>query len=110
MLDFNFYNPTHIVFGANRLNELDELIPTNAKVMITFGGQSAKKFGTIDTVRAALNQREIIEFGGIEANPEYTTLIEATKVAKREKVDFLLAVGGGSVMDGTKFIAMAAMR
>ena len=108
MLDFNFYNPTQIVFGANRLNELDELIPTNAKVMITFGGQSAKKFGTIDTVRAALNQREIIEFGGIEANPEYTTLIEATKVAKREKVDFLLAVGGGSVMDGTKFIAMAA--
>ncbi len=108
MLDFNFYNPTHIVFGANRLAELDQLIPSNAKVMITFGGQSAKKFGTIDAVTAALGGRKVIEFGGIEANPQFDTLVSAANLAKSENVDFLLAVGGGSVMDGTKFIAMAA--
>jgi NADP-dependent alcohol dehydrogenase len=109
MLDFNFYNPTQLVFGSNRLAELDQLVPTNAKVMITYGGQSAKKFGTIDKVRDSLGDRDIIEFGGIEANPKYETLIEATEVVKREDIDFLLAVGGGSVMDGTKYIALAAM-
>lgn len=108
MLDFNFYNPTHIVFGANRLAELDQLIPAGAKVMITFGGQSAKKFGTIDAVTKALKGREIVEFGGIEANPEFDTLAKAADLVKNENVDFLLAVGGGSVMDGTKFIALAA--
>ncbi|WP_133012400.1 iron-containing alcohol dehydrogenase [Marinomonas flavescens] len=108
MLDFDYYNPTRIVFGQNRIAELDNLIPANAKVMITFGGQSAKKYGTIDAVRAALGSREIIEFGGIEANPQFDTLIKAANIAKQENVDFLLAVGGGSVMDGTKFIGLAA--
>ncbi|MBC7005692.1 iron-containing alcohol dehydrogenase [Photobacterium sp. BZF1] len=108
MLDFDYYNPTHIVFGQNRLEELDKLVPPSAKVMVTFGGQSAKKFGTIDNVVEALGQREVIEFGGIEANPKFETLMEATKLAKQHDVDFLLAVGGGSVMDGTKFIALAA--
>lgn len=110
MLDFNFFNPTQLVFGANRLAELDQLVPANATVMITYGGQSAKKFGTIDTVRAALKGREVVEFGGIEANPKFETLVEATEVVKREQVDFLLAVGGGSVMDGTKYIALAALQ
>ena len=108
MLDFNFYNPTQLVFGANRLAELDQHVPVDAKVMITYGGQSAKKFGTIDRVREALPGREIIEFSGIEANPRYETLIKAADLAKQENIDFLLAVGGGSVMDGTKFIAIAA--
>lgn len=108
MNNFDYYNPTHIVFGENRLAELDKLIPSDAKVMITFGGQSAKKYGTIDTIRAALNNREIIEFGGIEPNPQFDTLVKAVEVVKAENVDFLLAVGGGSVMDGTKFIALAA--
>ena len=108
MLDFNFYNPTQIVFGQNRLAELDTLVPANAKVMITFGGESAKKFGTIAKVRDALQTRELVEFGGIEANPKFETLVKATEMVKREGVNFLLAVGGGSVMDGTKFIAMAA--
>lgn len=108
MLDFDFYNPTHLVFGSNRLAELDKLVPASARVMITYGGQSAKKFGTIDRVTDALNDRYVVEFGGIEANPRYETLIEAVEVAKREKIDFLLAVGGGSVMDGTKYIALAA--
>ncbi|MBR7889537.1 iron-containing alcohol dehydrogenase [Marinomonas sp. A79] len=108
MNNFDYYNPTHIVFGQDRLNELDKLIPTDAKVMITFGGQSAKKYGTIDTVKAALGKRDIIEFGGIEPNPQFTTLVKAVDVVKAKQVDFLLAVGGGSVMDGTKFIALAA--
>ncbi|KZN14303.1 iron-containing alcohol dehydrogenase [Marinomonas sp. TW1] len=108
MNNFDYYNPTHIVFGQDRLAELDKLIPSNAKVMITFGGQSAKKYGTIDKVRAALQARDIVEFGGIEPNPQFDTLVKAVEVVKAEQVDFLLAVGGGSVMDGTKFIALAA--
>ena len=108
MLNFNFYNPTHIVFGEDRLTELENLIPADAKVMITFGGQSAKKFGTIDAVKASLGERDVVEFGGIEPNPKYETLAAAANLAKAESVDFLLAVGGGSVMDGTKFIALAA--
>ena len=88
MLDFDYYNPTHIVFGQDRLGELDKLIPADAKVMVTFGGQSAKKFGTIDKVAAALGDRKVIEFGGIEANPKFETLIEATKLAKQHDIDF----------------------
>jgi NADP-dependent alcohol dehydrogenase len=107
MFDFKFYNPTQIIFGNDRFNELEKLIPTDAVVMITFGGQSAKKFGTIDRVKDALGDRKIVEFGGIEANPEFDTLVEATELAKRERVSFILAVGGGSVMDGSKFIALA---
>jgi NADP-dependent alcohol dehydrogenase len=107
MFDFKFYNPTQIIFGNDRFNELEKLIPTDAVVMITFGGQSAKKFGTIDRVKDALGDRKIVEFGGIEANPEFDTLVEATELAKREQVSFILAVGGGSVMDGSKFIALA---
>ncbi len=107
MLDFDFYNPTHIVFGQNRLSQLDTLIPSDAKVMVTFGGQSAKKFGTIDKVKDALKGRTVVEFGGIEPNPKFETLVKATELAKAEGVNFLLAVGGGSVMDGTKFIALA---
>jgi NADP-dependent alcohol dehydrogenase len=107
MFDFKFYNPTQIIFGNDRLSELEKLIPKDAVVMITFGGQSAKKFRTIDRVKNALGDRKVIEFGGIEANPEFDTLVEATELAKREQVSFILAVGGGSVMDGSKFIALA---
>lgn len=107
MLNFDYYNPTHIVFGQDRMDELDKLVPADAKVMITYGGASAKKYGTVDKVRAALGERAIVEFGGIEPNPRYETLAKATDIAKQEGVDFLMAVGGGSVMDGTKFIALA---
>ena len=108
MLNFDYYNPTHIVFGQNRLAELDILVPEGAKVMIIYGGESAKKYGTIDKVYDALPGRSLIEFAGIEPNPRYETLVQAAEVAKAENVDYLLAVGGGSVMDGTKFIALAA--
>jgi NADP-dependent alcohol dehydrogenase len=108
MENFNFYNPTHIVFGKDRLNELDTLIDKKAKVLILFGGGSVKKFGTLDKVKAALADREVVEFGGIEPNPNYSTLMKAVEVVKTQNIDFLLAVGGGSVMDGTKFVTLAA--
>lgn len=110
MLNFDYYNPTHIVFGDERLAELDKLVPANANVMVTFGGQSAKRFGTIDKVVSALGNRNVVEFGGIEANPKFETLVKATESVKENQVNFLLAVGGGSVMDGTKFTALAAKK
>lgn len=108
MNNFNFYNPTQIVFGKDRLGELNNLVPKNAKVLVTYGGGSVKKFGTLDKVLKALEGREVFEFGGIEPNPRYETLMKAVKVVKDENIDFLLAVGGGSVMDGTKFISLAS--
>ncbi|KIO37077.1 iron-containing alcohol dehydrogenase [Shewanella sp. cp20] len=107
MLNFDYRNPTQIVFGKDRLDELDKLIPADARVMVTYGGGSVKRFGTLDKVLNALGDRTVVEFGGIEANPQYETLAKAAKLAKDESIDFLLAVGGGSVMDGTKFIALA---
>ena len=108
MNQFNFYNPTKIIFGRDRFNELDHLVPKDAKVLVLYGGGSVKKFGTLDRVLAALPNREILEFGGIEANPRYETLMKAVDLVRAEKIDFLLAVGGGSVIDGTKFIALAS--
>ncbi|WP_055069492.1 iron-containing alcohol dehydrogenase [Clostridium massiliamazoniense] len=108
MNNFNFYNPTQIVFGKDRLGELNNLVPKNARVLVTYGGGSVKKFGTLDKVLKALEGREVFEFGGIEPNPRYETLMKAVKVVKDENIDFLLAVGGGSVMDGTKFISLAS--
>ncbi|MCG9712804.1 iron-containing alcohol dehydrogenase [Shewanella insulae] len=107
MLNFDYRNPTQIVFGKDRLDELDKLIPAGARVMVTYGGGSVKRFGTLDKVLSALGDRTVVEFGGIEANPQYETLAKAAKLAREESIDFLLAVGGGSVMDGTKFIALA---
>ncbi len=107
MQNFDFYNPTHIVFGKDRLNELDNLVPKEAKVLILFGAGSVKKYGTFAKVTEALKDRTIVEFGGIEPNPKYETLMKAVDLIKKEKIDFLLAVGGGSVIDGTKFINLA---
>ncbi len=108
MLKFEFYNPTRIVFGKDRLKELNQLIAADAKVMVLYGGGSVTKYGTLDKVRQSLGDRKIVEFGGIEPNPRYSTLMRAAELVRREAVDFLLAVGGGSVMDGTKFITLAA--
>jgi NADP-dependent alcohol dehydrogenase len=109
MLDFDFYNPTHIVFGKDRINELNNLVPEGSRVLINYGGGSVKKFGTLDLVRKALGSRAVFEFSGIEPNPRFETLMKAVDVVKKEDIDFLLAVGGGSVMDGTKFISLAAL-
>ena len=107
MLNFEFHNPTRIVFGANTITKLAHLVPTTARVLILYGGSSAKKNGTLDEVKAALGNRVIQEFGGIEPNPTYETLMLAVAQVRKEKLDFLLAVGGGSVIDGTKFVAAA---
>lgn len=107
MLDFNFRNPTHIVFGKDRLGELDDLVPADATVLVLYGGGSVERFGTLDKVRAGLGSRKVVEFGGIEANPRFSTLMRAVELSRAEGADFLLAVGGGSVMDGTKFVALA---
>ena len=108
MFNFDFYNPTHIIFGKDRFNDISNHIPQNARVLITYGGGSAKKFGVIDKVTTALENRVVIEFGGIEPNPRYETLMKAVEIVREQNIDFILAVGGGSVIDGSKFITLAA--
>jgi NADP-dependent alcohol dehydrogenase len=107
--NFNFYNPTEIIFGKDRIPELKDLIPSDKKVLITYGGGSVIKYGTLDRVKAALSNHEVGEFGGIEANPTFETAMKAVELIKKENYDFLLAVGGGSVIDATKFIAAAVL-
>ncbi|MBS1161575.1 MAG: iron-containing alcohol dehydrogenase family protein [Proteobacteria bacterium] len=107
MLNFKYFNPTKIVFGPNTVPELSSLIPAAARVLVLYGGSSAEKNGTLGEVRRALAPRVVQEFGGIEPNPTYETLIRAVAQVRAEKLDFLLAVGGGSVIDGTKFVAAA---
>ena len=108
MFNFNFYNPTRIYFGKDRLESINENVPVDAKVLITYGGGSAKRSGLIDKVKSILGSREIFEFSGIEPNPKYETLMKAVEVVKAENIDYILAVGGGSTIDGTKFISLAS--
>jgi len=108
MYNFDFYNPTRILFGKDRLDSLDRLIPGNAKLLITYGRGSVKKYGLLDKVKDNLGTRDVVEFGGIEPNPRYETLMKAVELVRNEKIDFILAVGGGSVIDGTKFICLAS--
>lgn len=108
MDNFTYYNPVRIHFGRGEIAKISREIAKDQKVMILYGGGSIKKNGVLDQVKAALNGVSYVEFGGIEANPHYETLIRAVEMVKKEDVDFLLAVGGGSVIDGTKFVAAAA--
>jgi len=108
MLNFELYNPTRIIFGKDRLDSIDKYVPANAVVLITYGGGSAVKSGLIAKVKTILGKRKVFEFGGIEPNPRYTTLMKAAEIVKKDKIDFILAVGGGSVIDGTKFICLAS--
>lgn len=107
MFNFEFQNPTRVVFGKGTIASLDKHVPQGARVLMLYGGQSAERTGTLAEVRAALGARAVFEFGGIEPNPAFETLLRAVKLARAEKVDFLLAVGGGSVIDGSKFVAAA---
>jgi NADP-dependent alcohol dehydrogenase len=107
MQNFEFHNPTRIVFGKDTIGKLDQLLPASARVLILYGGASAKANGTLDQVKAALGQRHVQEFSGIEPNPSFDTLMRAVERVRQDKLDFLLAVGGGSVIDGTKFVAAA---
>lgn len=109
MNNFQFKNPTKILFGKGQIENLATEIPATAKVMMLYGGGSIKSNGIYDQVTKALSNFDVIEFGGIPANPEYAILMDALKIIKEEKVTFLLAVGGGSVIDGTKFLASAAL-
>ena len=108
MENFNFHNPVKILFGKGKMAELAEQIPLNKKVLITFGGGSIKKNGIYNQVKESLKNHNTFEFGGIEANPTYEICMQGLEVIKKEKIDFLLSVGGGSVLDGTKFMAAAA--
>ena len=109
MNNFNLYNPVNLCFGKDEHRQLSSLIPKDAKVLITYGGGSIKQNGVYEKVKGALKNHEVLEFGGIEPNPQYSTLLRALAIIKAEKIDFLLAVGGGSVIDGTKFLASAAL-
>jgi NADP-dependent alcohol dehydrogenase len=109
LFEFSYSNPTQIVFGPDSFSQLDSLIPPSARVLLLYGGGSIKQNGVYDQVMAALGQRIIIEFGGVEPNPTLETLTAAVDRVKAEKIDFVLGVGGGSVADGAKFIACAAL-
>lgn len=108
MNNFHYHNPTRLLFGKGEIASITPLIPKSAKVMMIYGGGSIFKNDVYDQVKKALEGFEVIEFGGIEPNPKYETCMRAVKKIKAEKVTFLLAVGGGSVLDATKFIALAA--
>lgn len=105
MNNFTFYNPTRLIFGKGTIGQLATAIPACHRIMVSFGGGSVKQNGVYDQVAKALEGRDFIEFWGIEPNPTVETLRKAIALGKENKVDFLLAVGGGSVLDGTKLIA-----
>ena len=107
MNNFEFCNPVKVVFGKGSIARLSALIPEGSKVLVVYGGGSIKKNGIYEQVTAALKDFHTYEFGGIEANPRYETCMKAVELVKGENIDFLLAVGGGSVIDATKFIASA---
>lgn len=107
MLNFELYNPVNYVFGKGQIAKLTDLVPTNIKILLAYGGGSIFKNGVYDQVKAALPNHDIIEFGGIEPNPRFETLMKAVEIIRAEKIGFILAVGGGSVIDGVKFISAA---
>ncbi len=110
MLNFEIFNPTKIVFGKDQLSKLPDYIKNataSKKILVTYGGGSAERIGLLAKIREVLNDFELIEFGGIEANPEFETLMGAVEICRQNEIGFILAVGGGSVIDGTKFISGA---
>ena len=109
MLNFTFQNPTKIHFGEGQISAVSQAIPKDAKVLLVYGGGSIKSNGVYQQVTAALENHSWFEFSGIEPNPSYDTLMKAQTIIQAEKIDYLLAVGGGSVVDGAKFIAAAAL-
>ncbi|MFD2528464.1 MULTISPECIES: iron-containing alcohol dehydrogenase [Polaribacter] len=109
MNNFDFKNPTKIIFGKDTIKNIKEEIPADAKVLLLYGGGSIKKNGIYEQVKTALADVDVTEFGGIPANPEYAKLMDALTVIKDENITYLLAVGGGSVIDGTKFLSAAAV-
>lgn len=109
MFNFSYQNPTRIVFGDGQISQLSQLVPASSKVLLTYGGGSIKQNGVYQQVIDALKEHQVVEFSGIEPNPSYETLSKAVALVKAQNIDFILAVGGGSVVDGSKYIAAAAM-
>ncbi|WP_338408419.1 iron-containing alcohol dehydrogenase [uncultured Flavobacterium sp.] len=109
MLDFELYNPTKLVFGKGKIDKLASLVPVKAKILLAYGGGSIFKNGIYEQAIKNLAGFEVIEFGGIEANPHFETLMKAVEIVRDKKIDFILAVGGGSVIDGVKFISAAVL-
>lgn len=107
MEDFEFYNPVKIFFGKDQLSKISSQIPKDHRVMLLYGGGSIFRNGVYNKVKEAIKDYNVTEFGGIEPNPSYETAMQAVEIIKKDKIDFLLAVGGGSVIDATKFIAAA---
>jgi alcohol dehydrogenase YqhD (iron-dependent ADH family) len=107
MLNFELYNPTNLVFGKGQIEKLGTLVPKGAKILLAYGGGSIFKNGIHEQVINNLKGHEVVEFSGIEANPHFETLMKAVAIVKEQKIDFILAVGGGSVIDGVKFISAA---
>jgi len=108
MLNFELYNPTNLIFGKGQIEKLAALMPQGAKILLAYGGGSIFKNGIHEQVVNNLKGFEIVEFAGIEANPHFETLMKAVAIVKEQNIDFILAVGGGSVIDGVKFISAAA--
>ena len=109
MNNFEFVNPVKVVFGKGSIDELSAQLPPHARVLVVYGGGSIKRNGIYNQVTEALKGFDYFEFGGIEANPQYETCIQAVTLVKKKNINFLLAVGGGSVIDATKFIAVASL-
>lgn len=108
MQNFIFQNPVKILFGKGMTAKIAELIPAKAKILLVYGGGSVKKNGSFDQTVAAIGKRKFTEFSGIEPNPEYATCMKAVKIIKDKKLDFIIALGGGSVIDACKFISAAS--
>ena len=109
MFNFSYQNPTRIVFGEGQISQLANLVPKGSKILLTYGGGSIKHNGVYQQVMQALDGFEVVEFSGIEPNPSFETLLKAVDIVKTQGINYLLPVGGGSVIDGTKFIAAAAL-
>ena len=108
MLNFEFKNPTKIIFGKGEIAKIAREIPKTEKILVLYGGGSIKSNGVYEQVKTALEGYDWEEFGGIPANPEYEVLVDALKVIKEKGITYMLAVGGGSVIDGVKFLSAAA--
>lgn len=108
MQNFEYYNPVNLVFGKGQIKKISTLIPDNSNILLVYGGGSIFKNGIHDEVIKALKNHTVTEFGGIEANPHYETAIKAVEIINDKDINFILAVGGGSVIDAVKFISAAA--
>lgn len=107
MRNFEFYNPVKVMFGTDQLKKLSANLTPFKKILLLYGGGSIKKNGIYKKVNEELSNFTVFEFGGIEANPRYETAMKAVELIKNENIEFILAVGGGSVIDAAKFIAAA---